>query len=86
VYFSEETPGRQQKIIKLPPEAESDLMTLRGKTGLPLWRIADGALFYCSIKRPPGAFTNVRNPVLAGFSDEDLLVELAGRGYRSEKA
>ena len=85
VYFSEETPGRQQKIIKLPPEAESDLTTIREKTRLPLWRIADAALYYCSVSRPPGAYTNAKNPLLAGFSDGDLVVELAGRGYRIEK-
>lgn len=85
VYFSEETPGRQQKVIKFPAEAEQDLTTIRQRTHLPLWRIADGALYFCSIQRPPESFKTARNPLLSSFKDEELAVELAARGYRIEK-
>ena len=84
VIFSEETPGRTQKVLKLPAGACENLALLRKTTGLPLWRLADGALFFCGLKRPPSAITVQSNPLLAAFSDEVLRREVISRGYRME--
>ena len=85
VFFSPGSSARQQKVLKLPQEAAADLALLKLRTGLPLWRVADGALFFCTIKRHPDAIAVDRNPKLAEFTDEEIRIEATRRGFRVEK-
>jgi hypothetical protein len=85
IKFSVDSTGRQQKLIKLSAEAQLDLSKAREKTYLPLWRIADAAFYTCTMFPPPGAFSAAREPSLAAYSDEQLKVELAARGYRIDR-
>ncbi len=85
VDFSPESPSRQQKVLKLPVDAIQHLELLRKITQLPLWRIADGALHFCMLKRHPEALSEGRNPKLAEFTDAEIRIEATRRGYRVEE-